>query len=1593
MNKFISFLVVCCPLLFSNIFAQWTQFTGIPNQNIEAVQAWDQNNIYASQPEKMLRSTDGGLNWDVLPVADAIGTVYLTTSFYDFQILSPGVIIAVGIASMGNQEIIYKSNNNGVSWSIVNINNNGTWPRISNAIHFPSSSTGFVVGTNGRILKTTNGGNNWTTSTSGTTAELKDVYFTGTQNGYTVGSERVLRTVNGGSSWTSTIFSGSYFKSIHFPSSNVGYAVGENRKFIKTINAGLSWTLSIMNIPTNADLNSVYFVSDNEGYVTGSDGVIYHTNSGGVYWEKLQLNSELNDVYFINQSNGFLVGDGGQLLSCNGNVLYKPVSNISVPTTSICNDSTLILSNLSDPSLSFQWLINGVPFSTNFDTSFTFSNPNQSDTISLVSFNGAYYDTLNKIISVQSDLEFVINGGIQSTNICSNQSTNLYVYNSIPGIVYSLTKNGTQVGSTQNGNGNTLTFNSGSITTSSNLCLKGVKSITGCGSNIETWCTTVNIQNPNPATVMAFVQDTICVGTAASIELFASQIGVNYQLFKGATQIGSVQQGNGNNLLFSTPQNLTNTTYFIKGTSALSCVTNFPNMTIIVQNPGVYWTANTFNPEIGEPINLINNSTFPQGVFTWNFGVNTSPMVSNLTNPQGVIFNNVGIQNVSLTFVTPLGCSQTVNKTINVIPNFSEGSCDAVVLNSFGNSSSNLYSIDRDKNDNLYAVYKHSLNALNYTQSYHQDSLNLGLSPLNNYSKAYTLIKYNSKGVPMWSIALRSNTSGDGGDVICDSTGNVYVAYYHDNFGDSLRIYSSDGRFISIMPPNSGSNSQSVVIIKYNSNGNYLWHTTFLDDYTLWKVSLKIDQQQNLFASGIYRCVKYDPNGILQWQITGNFGDIETDQNGGAYILNLTGLGINHYASNGVLIESSLNPVTLQPTTVIGARYLTKDENGDLYALGNFGGSFIYGLDTLTDIYSFGGTHEDVYLAKFSNNLEHVWIKQFKGPSEMPLQGLDVSKNNVMASFLNNGATMEFHQLDTLFQNASNAYFIFKCDTTGQNEQITMFYKTTAAYIGSNIPNDNLKLSSDGSRFDFGFEYKDNFTASTGTNFTMTPSTGYKYYGINLAEVACVFSENTSNNLPTAYFSAPINICQGQTINFNDGSTNTPTQWNWTFQGGNINQSSLSNPIVTFNSSGTFPISLIASNSFGQSQVYTSYVQVSSLPDATVYGDDYICSGNYASVCINTTNSYSWPNGSTSGCYSIGPLTQDSTIFISVSIFGCQIELPFTFHVEDEQQISFFSNLPDSICSSESSFVLPTASPIGGTYSSDFAGISGNSFVPSNAGYNSFNYIYYTYSTPNAGCTTQSMDSIFVLNSDLWVTIQGDVQVCQDQSLNLYSTASSSVTDYHWNLNGGIGNDILSSSSTAIFNQPGNYQISLTVSNNQCQGPTVFHDVYVESTPNVELNDFLPNIVCSDAGLINVPTAIPSGGTYYDSQGALFDNFTLNTENMILDQPNYVYYFYSSPLGCVALDSTVITVTTCLGMIDNIESSYFISQGSADYSYFINNVDDGNVVIVYNQIGQIIIDEVAKENQLQIDLTEVSQGLYFVVIEDEENQSVLRILR
>jgi PKD repeat protein len=57
---------------------------------------------------------------------------------------------------------------------------------------------------------------------------------------------------------------------------------------------------------------------------------------------------------------------------------------------------------------------------------------------------------------------------------------------------------------------------------------------------------------------------------------------------------------------------------------------------------------------------------------------------------------------------------------------------------------------------------------------------------------------------------------------------------------------------------------------------------------------------------------------------------------------------------------------------------------------------------------------------------------------------------------------------------------------------------------------------------------------------------------------------------------------QGYSVLFSDLSLNNPTFWNWSFPGGSPTTSTLKNPIVTYQNSGTYSVKLVAGNLFGQ---------------------------------------------------------------------------------------------------------------------------------------------------------------------------------------------------------------------------------------------------------------------------------------------------------------------------------------------------------------------------------------------------------------------------
>lgn len=74
-------------------------------------------------------------------------------------------------------------------------------------------------------------------------------------------------------------------------------------------------------------------------------------------------------------------------------------------------------------------------------------------------------------------------------------------------------------------------------------------------------------------------------------------------------------------------------------------------------------------------------------------------------------------------------------------------------------------------------------------------------------------------------------------------------------------------------------------------------------------------------------------------------------------------------------------------------------------------------------------------------------------------------------------------------------------------------------------------------------------------------------------------------DVPTANFNVNNQtVLLGGVASFTDLSSNFPTSWNWTFEGGDPGSSVQRNPSIKYSTPGTFKVSLVAANSLGASQ-------------------------------------------------------------------------------------------------------------------------------------------------------------------------------------------------------------------------------------------------------------------------------------------------------------------------------------------------------------------------------------------------------------------------
>src|SRR5207302_1374369 len=151
-------------------------------------------------------------------------------------------------------------------------------------VAFASPTAGWVVGSAGTILATTNGGASWKPQKSGSQETLYDVAFPAPRVGWAVGGLRtIVSTKDGGRTWKvresgtpSTLFDSA------FPDPTIGWIAGNGGALLQSVDGGEKWEDRSLSQPV--DLTGLAFTDIKTGWVVGDRGAIFRTTDGGFTW-------------------------------------------------------------------------------------------------------------------------------------------------------------------------------------------------------------------------------------------------------------------------------------------------------------------------------------------------------------------------------------------------------------------------------------------------------------------------------------------------------------------------------------------------------------------------------------------------------------------------------------------------------------------------------------------------------------------------------------------------------------------------------------------------------------------------------------------------------------------------------------------------------------------------------------------------------------------------------------------------------------------------------------------------------------------------------------------------------------------------------------------------------------------------------------------------------------------------------------------------------------------------------------------------------------------------------------------------------------
>lgn len=411
------------------------------------------------------------------------------------------------------------------------------------------------------------------------------------------------------------------------------------------------------------------------------------------------------------------------------------------------------------------------------------------------------------------------------------------------------------------------------------------------------------------------------------------------------------------------------------------------------------------------------------------------------------------------------------------------------------------------------------------------------------------------------------------------------------------------------------------------------------------------------------------------------------------------------------------------------------------------------------------------------------------------------------------------------------------------------------------------------------------------------PTSGNQTVSLTVNDFTCnsTPTNQTINILPspTASINAPPNVCNPDTVlvQFNGVAGNGAT-YNWNFGGGNVITGTGQGPYqIYWPNNGTTAITLAVTENGCTSPIDTAIVNVYLQPNANYTVTNGVC-GNAAATITYTGNApanatYNWNfsggsvvSGTGQGPYQVSwntPGTYNVTLLVQNG----------TCNSFTNQQFVTVYNIPTA------TFALQANGCTGDTISINYTGNATNAAtyawnfnggtIISGTGQGPYQVVW---NTPGAkdvalnvtqnGCSSGAVTNTININQTPNANFTAQSGICQGfpSAINYTGNATGAAT-YTWGFNGGtVQNGAGQGPYNIIWNNTGNYTVTLNVTENGCSATQQSQPVQVLQVPTASF--ILPSTVCgTDTVTINFTGfASPSANYNWNLAGGVVVNGT-----------------------------------------------------------------------------------------------------------------------